>query len=78
MTLAEIEKEMYINTLRIRSIEAWTERVPPFSKEFETLIEESIKTQKAQETLFVMRHQELCRMYDAGRLQPSAETDEEN
>lgn len=78
MTLAEIEKEMYINALRIRSIEAWTERVMPFSKEFETLIEESIKTQKAQETLMVMRYQELCRMYDAERLQTAAKTDEEN
>ena len=66
MTLKEIDQEMYKNTLRIRSIEAWTKRVMPFSKEFETLIEESIKTQEAQEALAVERVREMQRLLDSG------------
>lgn len=51
MTEQEIEKEQYVNMMRIRSIEAALERVNPFSDEFENLINESLRLRDRQKEL---------------------------
>ena len=59
MTLEEIERERYRNELQIRSIEAEVERVHPFSEDFETLVEESLRLQEVQKELYAGRIQKL-------------------
>ena len=52
MTEKEIEQEQYINNMRIRSIEAQAGRVPPFSEEFDNLMERSLRLQERNRELF--------------------------
>lgn len=63
MKLEEIERERYRNELQIRSIEAAVERVHPFSEDFNTLVEESLRLQEAQKRLTVERIQKLTELY---------------
>ncbi len=63
MTLKEIEQERYRNMLRIESIEAEVKRVPPFSEEFSTLVEESLRLQEVQGTFWMERLQKTVEMY---------------
>lgn len=51
MTEQEIEKEQYVNSMRIKSIEASLERVNPFSDEFDNLISESLRLRDRQKEL---------------------------
>lgn len=58
MDIKEIESEIYTNLMRINSIEAMVERVPPFSDEFSSLVAESLRLQERQKQLGQMRLQE--------------------
>lgn len=51
MKIAEIEKELYINHMRIGSIEAALKRVGPFSEDFTTMVTESLRLQEKQKQL---------------------------
>lgn len=51
MDIKEIEKELYKNSMRIRSIESEIGRVSPFSEEFDSLVNESLKLQERQKQL---------------------------
>lgn len=63
MTLKEIDQERYRNMLRIESIEAEVKRVPPFSEEFSYLVEESLRLQEVQRTLWIERLQKTMEIY---------------
>ena len=59
MDIKEIESELYINLMRINSIEAMVERIHPFSDEFTSLVEESRRLQERQKQLGQMRLEAL-------------------
>lgn len=63
MTLKEIDQERYRNMLRIESIEAEVKRIPPFSEEFSYLVEESLRLQEVQRTLWIERLQKTMEIY---------------
>ena len=64
MTLEEIERERYRNELQIRCIEAEVERVHPFSEDFKTLVDESLRLQEAQKKLAAGRMQKLIELHE--------------
>ena len=51
MDTKEIEAKLYINSMRIKSIEAEMGRVSPFSEDFDILVNESLKLQNMQKKL---------------------------
>lgn len=55
MDLEEIEQQIYINTMRLKSIEANFENVAPYSDEFDSLIEKALELKGELDRLTVER-----------------------
>lgn len=55
MDLEEIEQQIYINTMRLKSIEANFENVAPYSSEFDSLMGKALEIKEELDRLTVER-----------------------
>jgi KaiC/GvpD/RAD55 family RecA-like ATPase len=55
MDLEEIEQKIYINTMRLKSIEANFENVAPYSSEFDSLMGKALEIKEELDRLTVER-----------------------
>lgn len=55
MDLEEIEQQIYINTMRLKSIEANFENVAPYSSEFDSLMGKALEIKEELDLLTVER-----------------------
>ena len=61
MDLEEIEQKIYINTMRLKSIEANFENVAPYSSEFDSLMGKALEIKEELDRLTVERVRLKCK-----------------